>query len=929
MFIDYISDYLISNYSNCMQDVCVVVPNLRSKIHLNNSIINKIGKSSIMPQILSSVEFITELVSVIKPISIIDNTTLLLHFFDVFSKNNTDSDFDNFISWASTALKDFNELDMYMADIESTFTYISEEKAIDLWSPEKKDLTDIERNYIHFFRSLHKYHDQLRQSLLDNNIAYSGLAYRYAAENIKVIVESINWDKVVFAGFNALSKSEIEIMDCLYENDKADMLWDADKYYVENDIQEAGYFLRHNFRRWTKTVTVFDEMSKKKEINIISSPGNIQQAMIAGSILRDNKLDKDKTALVLADENLLLYTLNCVPDEYNDVNITMDAPVNANSITDLYLSAINLHAKAGVKDGIEYDQKDLKDVVNNQVFRSLVKKMELNVNDYDALSGTYKIHADDLIEKCASNDLLNHLFMSWDNSTAQCLSFLYELSDKLRDVYNDSSYVIEYEIVESISKVLDNIKDRLCAFDYLKKFDIFAKLSSDFFRELSVSFYGETMKGLQIQGILETRLLDYENIIMMSVNDDNIPKSEKFSSFLTYTSHRWCKLPTVYEKNAIYAYHFYRLLQRAKKIFLIYDSSSSDIGAREPSRYIKQIISEMSRYSSDISINNVIFGDKTICGNKSKIEVIKDDFVVKLIDDFFNDNNLSPSALNNYLICPLKFFYSSILHISDNTLDNTIDSKMLGTITHGALQDLYEPYKERLLDDYFDVIETKIEDTIENLLIKKQIDYKRGKNLLLHEIIMKYVCNQIKNDREKKKLTILETEKKYSIAVDVTLKDRSDKSVKLKGIIDRIEDVGGEVRIMDYKTGSVDEFQLIMPDDYTEWNMKPTQNSYPKIVQLLFYAMLFLRTRGNVYSSVKSGLYAIRYSDNNLFEKMLVDGSKEDKDAAKITEKDVDAFIENIIKPAVRDIYDTDKPFTQCEDDTACKYCLFANKCFR
>lgn len=925
MFIDYISEYVIKNYANCLQDVCIVVPNIRAKIHLNNAIIGRFKKLVIMPQILSSVEFITELISVIKPISIIDNNTLLLNFFDVYSKNNADCDFDNFIKWAPIALKDFNELDMYMADIESTFTYISEEKAIDLWAPDKKELTDIERNYINFFSSLHKYYDELRKALLNNNIAYSGLAYRYAAENIERIAEMVNWDKVVFAGFNALSKSEIEVIDCLYRNGKADMLWDADKYYVENDIQEAGYFLRKHFKKWNKTACTFDDMSKKKEINIISSPGNIQQAMMVGDILRNNKLDKNKTAIVLSDENLLLYTLNCIPEEYKDVNITMDAPVNSNPISTLYSSIINLHARAGVKDGIEYDQNDLKKVVDNHVFRSLVKKMGLSIKDYDELCVAYRIDTASLISKCGSNVVLENIFNSWNNSTSRCIEVLNGLSSQLREIYSEDMYVVEYEIVESIDKLLSDVKCQLSAFKFLEKFDIFAAMSSNFLRELSVSFIGEAMKGLQIQGILETRLLDYENIIMLSVSDNNIPKNEINSSFLTYSTHSFCKLPTVHEKNAIYAYHFYRLLQRAKKIFLIYDSSTSDIGAKEPSRYIKQLINELGNYSSEITIKQSSFGDKTICGNKNKIEVKKDKFIIKLIDDFFENKKLSPSALNIYLTCPLKFFYSSILNVSDSNKENTIDSKVLGIVTHGALQQLYSPYKGQLLDRYFNVIESKVEGSIEKWLNDKKIDYKKGKNLLLHEIIKKYVYNQISKDKEKRGLKILEMERYYIIKIEVSMKDNSRRCFELKGILDRIEEVEGDIRIMDYKTGSVEEAALNM-FDYLDSGMKPNLNNYLKIVQLLFYALLFLRTHSN-YKSVKSGLYSIRYSDSKLYEKMLESGSS--NGGVDIEEDDVNDFVSNVIEPAIRDIYDVDKPFTQCEDETACKYCLFANKCFR
>ena len=927
MFLNTLSDYISNRYKDIISDVCVVVPNMRAKLHIKRNLIDSFSKASFLPEILSTEEFITEVAGTIKSMTIIDNTSQLLKLYETHCRLSKDNnDFHDFTLWAYSVLKDFNELDLYMCDIKSVYTYLSEEQAIKDWNPEKNELTDFERNYVKFLNSLYDYYVDFHKSLLDEGYAYSGMAYRFVAENIEDIADIFKWEKIIFCGFNALSKSEYTIFNYLYNKHLADITWDADKYYINNRIEEAGYFLRRNFSFWpdTSKTWTFDELSKEKNIHIITSPGNLQQTQIACNILNDNNFNPDETAVILADENMLLPLLHSIPKEYFPFNVTMNAPFSDTPVINLFKSIIKLHNKQSKVDNSErfYMQSDFQEIIYNPCIILLLDNEPEIKKTFNNLCYFQQIYTSKIEEIKNVPSYLYNIVKPWNNLTSNAISALNILIEELTEFYNTHNYNIENELCASLKAALDNINIFISKYKFLDNFDNFACIADTLLDNVKVTFNSDPMKGLQIQGVLETRLLDYKNIIMLSVNNDIIPKAENFSSFLTYNIYSACKMPSIFEKDAVFAYHFYRLLERSENIYLIYNAAENGLASSEPSRYITQIINELPRYSKNIHISNEIYGDTSLSSTKTtNIKITKNNFIVSLIHNYLTNNNLSISAINSYLNCPLQFYYRYILKVNDNVNDGTINNAMLGTLVHYSLKFLYSDYlniqlSESIIHDIKGNINTAI-----NLSFKSQnINHDSGKNLLLYKIIEQYIQRQINTDlyniKNHHNLIIIDIEKEYRTSLNVSdiSNDEQIKSVQLKGIIDRIELIDKNIRIMDYKTGSISYLKNENDIDLDKIMLKPAEYDNPKIIQLLYYALIVLEN--DKYRSLKSGLYAMRYS-----------GSNSDNGSEKTISHNLDlTYLEKFkgfIKNVICEILNVDKPFEQCTNTSKCIYCKY------
>ncbi|MCK9301939.1 MAG: PD-(D/E)XK nuclease family protein [Bacteroidales bacterium] len=920
-FLQQTTQLIISKYEQNLMDLCLVVPNNRAKTHLQHEIFNSLHKANFAPEIMSIQEFITALAAVKKTLITADTVTLLLKFYEVHCKISDDKSFTNFLGWASSALKDFNEIDLYMADAEHTFNYLSEAKAIELWSPEKQQLTDFEKHHIEFLSTLKKYYSELRKLLFDNNLCYSGQLYRYVAENIEEISQSITWEKILFIGFNALSKSEITIFDHLHKSQTAEFIWDADKYYVENEMQEAGLFLRRHLKLWNDENAILSNcFSMQKNITIINTAGNIQQTKIAHKILVDNDFDADETVIVLADENLLLPMLNSIPEKYNKPNITLGVPLAANPINKLIADIFSLHTKAICNNNKEscYKTNYINKIVQNPIFKILIKNeciLQIEINNIlkkEILSADIIA---DLSGKTLETNLLDFL-LPWNNNSLQALETITILLNKLYNTISKlDGYVIETEIIINLLTIFDEIKTDLKSNTVINEVANLAALIKYYLEEVSVSFKSEPLRGLQILGLLETRLLDFKNVIILSLNEDILPKKTPLSNFLTYEIIKENKMPSEKEKNAVFAYHFYRLIQRSQNIYLIYNSAEGSIGTNEKSRYIAQLIYEQPTYNPDTVIRQKTYINSNKLINSNKIDVIeKDDTVMKYIKAFLK-KNISPSAFNTYIDCQLKFYYRYILGVKDTTDSELIDPAMMGTLIHDTLHTLYNnKLNNRLTKDDFIEIEKNIEQAIEDSFKKQKIEAESGRNLLLKRLIQNYVTAMIKSDKYKVETnnTLIIRQLENSHLQEVKIDNTT--SITLYGIIDRIEEVNGQIRIMDYKTGNTGEKSFEINDN--KFFAAPNT----KAIQLLLYSYLIYYNKH--ISNFSAGLYALRHKDFS---------TKQVKEVMISTLIDDDTIdkISDFVKQIVIEIKNSDQSFTSTTSKNICSSCNYKLLCGR
>ncbi|MGI6718281.1 MAG: PD-(D/E)XK nuclease family protein [Bacteroidales bacterium] len=999
MIIETFVNQLTAKYNTKeLADICIVVPNNRAKLYIRKELINAINNYAVLPQLLSIQDFMQITASLINKIEIADNLTLILKLYEVHKNiyktadNAGDSpSFRAFLTLAYTILRDFNDLDLYLADTDRAFKYINEEKTLSMWGIDMNKLSDAESTYIKYFNFLKDYYKNFKEELFSENLGYTGQVYRIVAENIDQIIEKLEWNKVFFVGFSALTNSEIVIFDKLYKSGKAEMVWDVDSYYIyspqinknDDNIQEAGIFLRRyyynkirsldyispefkpiKFDGWKETFPKEipnNFLEKPKNINVVCSPGDFQQAQIVGEILTKNQYKTGETAIILADENLLLPVLSYIPDKYDSINVSMGVPISGSNISSLVENLFLLYDSYNTKNFAFYNTKYLLNIFLNPIFNDLfinaddLKAKIVEQNQYDQISlQTFKASFDSAI---SDGDLKKMFSILFENNNEQTKINTAIVIDKINYFLNvfiekyaeDINYLVDIEVALSFVKTLNNIKQKISDYDYLNDLKNFLVIYQNILKEISVSFKGDPFQALQILGILETRLLNFKNLIIVSVNEGVLPKVNFQNTFLPYELSMAIGMPGRKEKEGIFAYHFYRLLQNAENIHLIYNATIEDFGANEKSRFILQIQHEIDNYKNNITFKNEEHIDNkynivnkisdlnTLSEKKSEnlagINVTSE--IREVVDDFFSKYSLSASSFNIYLRCQAMFFYTEILGLKDESKGKDNSGVLIGSITHKVLEELYTTFCDTKDDSNKSNLKLTVEKldnidsvTINNQIIKafkdENIDPSIGLNVLMRELIAQYIVKMINTD----KTFLLSGDKDNNYnTLEIQYLEKSleinpileGNKYTIKGFLDRVERANGQLVIMDYKTGSFDSniteinaeefFEKLKEDeidlDYFAFKKSSDINQY--IVQLLNYAYLYFKDNTKLTKGkdkhIKLGIYALKHhdhsanidstNDENIIKKLLL--VKKDNDDTKkstelITEQDINLF---------------------------------------
>ncbi|MDR2083823.1 MAG: PD-(D/E)XK nuclease family protein [Bacteroidales bacterium] len=931
MFLKNLTKNILSKSNENLIDICIVVPNNRAIVHLREQFKDELSDANFLPEILSIQDFILKLAILQKPTTILNSVDLLLELYNIYKTSEiTQSDFKNFISWASTVLKDFNEIDLYLANADDVFTYISEAQAIKFWAPQYNSLSEYEKDYLKFLESLKDLYHNFNKYLNDKGYSYTGQLYKTVANNIESISKSIHWSKIYFAGFNALSKCEINIFDYLYRNNFAEIIWDVDKYYFNDIRQESGIFLREMYSKWPETFPEIyeDNFFSEKNINIICAGGNIQQAKIVGNILTDNDFNPNETAIVLADEGLLLPVLSSIPEKFDKFNVTMGVPLNGNSIGSLITDLFTLHSKSVISNSGEtaFRNEPFRKVVLNPVFEVIFGEytqeyLNLLNQEYIFASTINKIILK--IDKDYFENI-SKIFLPWNNNSQLALESILIILNKLIDKLIFNSYFnLESEIAYDLSKVIERIILQLEKNEVIKNLENLNLLLKFYFQEVSVTFYGEPLEGLQILGVLETRLLDFKNVIITSMNEGILPKIITFSSFLTGEMVREYQLPTPKAKTAVFAYHFYRLIQRAQNVYLIYDSSDSPLRTSEKSRYIMQIINELPQYNPNIKINSVVY-QSSIVSNKQLIPhpVQKTEYVISRINEILTEKGISASVLNEYLICQVRFYFKYILNISDMYDTESIDQRFIGIMTHEILKLLYQDYiGKTITPENIKNIEKNIDNSIKII----ETDYKKnkgisfdvGRNFLLRNIVKNYVENAIQSDINtvnnlSSSIKIKSIEERYSCNKEFLINSFGDIIVKFNGIVDRFDICAGRYRVMDYKTGKCKKLPAVDID-------KLRDKHDDKLFQLLMYALLIFNNFDEILE-LDAGIYALKEKVSKS------EGAKQAMIPDGIDRENLLSF-ESYLKEIFDEMLNPDIVFTIAKDEKTCKTCSYKDLC--
>ena len=918
-FLDKLSAVILSQSDIELSNCLIVLPNKRAKVFLLESLKNQLETTSFAPTIISIEDFIQE----ISGLRTIDPIELLFEFYEVYlsvTEKSKQQTFEEFATWAKTAIQDFNEIDRYLLDPNHVFSYLEDIEALKRWDLQPQDKTKLITTHLEFWAKLPLYYESFYKHLLKIGIGYQGLLYREAVNNLASFTTTIT-QQIYFAGFNALNQAEERIFKHLANENKAKIYWDIDEVFLDDSYHDAGLFIRKFKKEWKPFVNqdfewVVNHFSEEKNIEIIGTPKSIGQAKIVGTIIEKIQSENpnlEKTAVVLGDENLLLPVLYGLPETVDALNITMGYPSKNNPAQLLISKLFKLHTNAKQRNEKSYTfyYKEVLDILNHPLVEPYCKVEEvvkvINNNNFTFFSNQKLFSLYEEKYPNSENKFFQLLFTRWDDSISDILANLNSILLTIKSYLSndDAEEKVTKAFVYSVFKTINKLTNYHETYNQIESLPSLQAIYKQIIDLAEVSFEGEPLSGLQVMGVLESRVLDFENVIITSVNEGKFPAGKSQNSFIPYDVKKELGLPTYKEKDAIYCYHFYHLLLRAKNVWLLYNTDNEGIDAGEKSRFITQLeIEKQPKHIITSTIYNAVLPEKAY----EPITIPKTDKILTRLHEIATDKGFSPSSLTNYIRNPLQFYMQRILRINEaDEVEENIAVNTLGTIIHNALEELYTPYLNQFLAlHHIEAMEAKIDEVILKHFkeIYKEGEITKGKNLLAFEVAKRNVYNFLqlekKDIEEGQAIKVLMLE--AGLSCEIELKSLSF-PIKIAGKVDRIEERNGAVRIIDYKTGKVDGNSLKIQDfgDLT------SDIKNEKIIQLLCYALMFENHELKQNREVSAGIVSFKNMKNGF----LPFGLGKGKDAELVISTEILEDFKLELEKLIVEIFNPEIPFKE------------------
>lgn len=905
-FLHKLAIQLWTQYPAHLHQLCIVLPNKRAKIFLEAAFKEVIQENVFCPTIWS----IEELLFQITHINSVDSVELLFQFYEVYLQNTPtehQQSFDQFSGWAPTLLQDFNEIDRYLLNPKSVLTYLKEIEDIKHWSVDVENQTPLIANYLIFYNRLIVYYEQLYSCLLEQKLGYQGLIYREAIR----LLPQFNSDKktkYVFAGFNALNVAEEQIFQYLLKEKDAQVYWDVDQSFVNDAYHEAGFFTR-KYQSWTYYKQhpfdwVVNEFSQSKNISIIGTPKSVGQAKIIGQILQNLPEEAlQKTAVVLGDENLLSPLIYSLPSNIKEVNITMGMTAKNNPVQVFFNKLFRLHLNAGTRSGYVFYYKDLLSVLNHPLLADLLETsflvQEIKKRNITFISYTQLV---DLSGNLAKNDLFSLVVNPWSSNALAAVNVPLEIIHLLKNQLNlkEAPNRLTRVFLFAIHQVFVKLKNYFIAYPAITHLEYLFSLYKQAVQLAEVSFEGQPLGGLQIMGLLESRVLDFENVIITSLNEGTLPSGKSALSFIPYDVKMELGLPTTKEKDAIYTYHFYHLLMRAKNVYLLYNTEPDGLDAGEKSRYLTQLLIEKKENHHTV---DQIIAPEIPSFPHIPIEIPKTENVNLRLKEIA-EKGFSPTGLTSYLRNPMLFYYQRVLRLGQvEEVEESIAMNTFGNVIHQSLEVLYRPYVGVYLTlEHTKEMKSHVEQVVHQQFSKEYSDgVIRGKNLIAYKVARQQVLNMLKleekwlNQPETHTVKIVALEQRFECKLQHPLLPFE---VVLAGNIDRIEERNGVVRIIDYKTGKVDPRDLVVKD----WNLL-LDVKHEKAIQLLAYCLMTQETYAT--QQVETGIICFK----NMAKEFMPLGIKT-KEETIIDAPILENYTQKIVE-LIAEILNPDIPFSE------------------
>ncbi|MDM9631215.1 PD-(D/E)XK nuclease family protein [Robiginitalea aurantiaca] len=843
------------------EDYVFILPSKRAGYFLKNLMATKTHKTLLAPKILSIETFIAE----ISELQYATSTKLMFNLYEAYrdEKGLEEESFYDFSRWGGMLLQDFNEIDRYLVDEIQFFDYLGSLQEIRHWTPDGSSTPMIDKQ-VRFWKSLLPIYQRFRNRLEKEGLGYQGQVYRKAASRVAEYQKLNPSLHYIFAGFNALNKAEEFIIRELLENDRADIFWDADEYYLENTLHDAGYFLRKHFNSWKSLKNVAPKgvgmhFSTEKNIQIAGLPKSVAQAKYAGGLigdlLKEDSRKLENTALILGDESLLNPVLHSLPEALDGVNITMGYPLKDSSLAHLFKVLFQLY-KGNPKRGVQ--AKTLLELLTHPFLQEWFTEMGFNST---VASG--RIIRDNIIY-LNSKDLQYYGFPQQIETLVslypppgpgQLIARFTDLLEDLKRVYMNSQDTVSLEFLRHFHLLFNQLSDLNRTYPFISDNRSLLMLFEQLLAEDTLDFEGKPLEGLQIMGMLESRCLDFETVVITSVNEGVLPAGKTNSSFIPFEVKREFGLPTFKEKDAVYTYHFYRLLQRAKNIYICYNTEPDVLEGGEPSRFIHQLRND-PRMSGFIQ-HNLAAPESGIAPTLLKA-IDKSSSLLEYLGRKAS-TGFSPTSLSRYIEDPLEFYRKTILGIHDTLLlEETIAANTFGNVIHETLELLYLPLLGQILTpEHLRQMKNQVPEVLSGAFEKHYLKGSKagGKNLIALSVMGKYIELFLEIELKRIKLhevRILGIEKKLTRLLNNV--PGCDFPVRIKGTVDRVETVDGALHIIDYKTGRVEPTNLRI----TDWQSLREDPKKSKAFQVMCYAWLMQQEIEEPDSNFRAGVFSFK-----------------------------------------------------------------------
>jgi len=909
---NFLEDILskVTDLYDTLENVVFVLPSKRGGVFLRNSIAKHSEKTVFAPEIYSIESFVEK----IARLSYATNTQQLFELYHTYLKNEKGEkeNFYSFSKWGQTILQDFNEIDRHLIDADNLFSNLTNIQEINHWSV-KPEKTRMVENYLNFWNNLYPLYNDFNKALAGKGIGYQGQVYRKASVEVKNYLLAATNKTHVFIGFNALNTAEISIIQYILKNSNSEIYWDLDSYFLDDPIHDASFFIRKYKKSWSyfqehSLQGITTNYSNKKNIKITGVPKNVSQVKYVGNLLESihakNPELLSSTALILGDESLLNPMLNAVPKEIDAVNITMGYALNKTPIANLFKQFFDLYLNTNTQGW--FYQNLLSFLSHPQINKLLNQKDTPAINLKKIIvekNWTY-INLSKLEKYFKTIPNLNLLFFEAPTPkafVAKCQVIILSLKDNLQGNNN-----LTEEYLYRFHTIFNQIQDLLSEYAFITDIKSLQSLYTEILSNETVDFEGDPLEGLQIMGMLESRTLDFDTVIITSVNEGILPSGKSNNSFIPFDLKTRLGLPTYKEKDAVYTYHFYRLLQRAKNIYIIYNTEPDVLEGGEKSRLISQILTDTNKENDiNASIATPIIKPTEPFTNS----VIKDTTLVHLIQKHA-EKGFSPSSLSNYIRNPLDFYKQNLLGIDDPlSVEETVAANTIGTIIHDTLEDLYSPFIGKYLSsDGLANAKSQINSQVKKHFAKSYSDgdISYGQNLIAFNVVVRYIEKYIDLEIEESKLhkiKILGIEETLKIKLDIP---QIDFPIFLKGKIDRVDTKDGKLRIIDYKTGKVESKNV----EIVDWNEIITEYKYSKAFQLLCYTLLFEST--NNIDTAEAGIVSFKNLKSGLLKFATKDSNRSRNKNFIITQETLSFFQEQLYN-LILEICNLEVPFIEKE----------------